>query len=292
MRGVLTLAGEGTRMLPWTRGLRKEFLPLYDRSNGGPPSLKPVAHLALETLADAGASDVTLVVAPRDRSFVENYFTVDPSFLRRHAGHEDRLEETRRFYGTLGRLRLHFVVQPTVLGFGDAVLRSAAVIDRSPFVLHAADGALLERRRGELPRRMAELQEKEDLAAVLLVRRVEDARRYGVVEGKPHGRTDGILRLDVRQMQEKPARPRSHWAATAVYAFSSRLFPALRAVARERRGPELELTDAIARLVDEGDRVAALVLTPRHGEWRSVGSPEGYLRALNRSRRLALQRSA
>ena len=48
MRGVLTLAGEGTRMLPWTRGLRKEFLPLFDGGSvSGPPVLKPVAHLVL-----------------------------------------------------------------------------------------------------------------------------------------------------------------------------------------------------------------------------------------------------
>src|ERR1700674_4567784 len=98
MRGVLTLAGEGTRMLPWTRGLRKEFLPLYDRSPTGAPVLKPVAHLVLESMIDAGVQDVTLVVGAKDLAFVQNYFTVDREFLDRHAHQPDRLKETRRFY--------------------------------------------------------------------------------------------------------------------------------------------------------------------------------------------------
>lgn len=290
MRGVLTLAGEGTRMLPWTRGLRKEFLPLFDRGGDGPAVLKPVAHHVLETLVDAGANDVTLVVGGKDRAFVENYFRIDREFLDRHRHHAERLKETERFYGTLERLRLRFVVQPAPKGFGDAVLRAAPAVGDHPFVLHAADAVLLEPQRGRLVRLMARRREVEDLDAVLLVRRVADPRRYGVVEGERNGWEAGIRVLRVRGMEEKPAKPRSAWAATAVYAFSPRLFTALRAVARSERPRELEVTDAIRWILAEGGRVEALVLAPRDGRWRSVGSPDGYLRALKETQRRALER--
>src|SRR5690348_1663175 len=145
MRGVLTLAGEGTRMLPWTRGLRKEFLPLFSRADGGRPHLKPVAHYVLETLVAAGVTDVTLVVGRKDREFVENYFSVDRKFLSRHAEHPDRIRETERFYRTLNRLRLRYAVQSAPRGFGDAVLQAEKTVGREPFVLHAADAALMER---------------------------------------------------------------------------------------------------------------------------------------------------
>lgn len=289
MRGVLTLAGEGTRMLPWTRGLRKEFLPLFDRSDDGPAVLKPVAHHVLETLVDAGAHDVTLVVGAKDRSFVENYFRIDRAFLERHAHHAERIRETARFYGTLERLRLHYAVQPAPSGFGDAVLRAAPSVGPHPFLLHAADAVILEPRRGRLLRIMAARRDAEDLDAVLLVRRVADPRRYGVVEGAANGRLDGLRLLTVHGMEEKPAAPRSHWAATAAYAFSPRLFDALRAVARRDRPRELEVTDAIRWMLEAGGRVEALVLTPRAGHWRSVGSPDGYLRALKETQRRALR---
>lgn len=284
-RAVLTLAGEGTRMLPWSRGLRKEFLPLYDRGVNGTSVLKPIAHLVLEALMGAGVSDVTLVVQPRDLSLVQEYFTVDPLFLQRHGRHPERLAETRDFYAKLRDLRIRYAVQPSPLGFGDAVLRAEPYVGREPFLLQASDGVVLERVRGAVHHAMGERLVEEGLDAVLLVRRVPDPRRYGVVEGELRGRFGSWRRLTVERMEEKPAHPRSHWAATALYAFSPRLFDALRA-ARKRSPPEteLELTSGIRELIAEGGRVEALVLDPG-AQWQSVGSPEGYLRTLRATHR-------
>ncbi|HKS59444.1 MAG TPA: sugar phosphate nucleotidyltransferase [Thermoplasmata archaeon] len=285
MRGVLTLAGEGTRMLPWTRGLRKEFLPVWDQGANGTPVLKPVAHVVLETLVGAGIDDVTLVVAPKDLAFVQNYFTIDQPFLKRHQHHAERLRETTQFYTTLRALRLRFAVQPRPRGFGDAVLQTEPFVGHEPFVLHAADAVLLERHRGELPRLMHRIRDKDGLDGVLLVRRVTDPRRYGVVEGMPDGSVGAYRRLNVRRMEEKPPHPRSHWAATAVYAFAPELFGALKRIRDGRRPRELELTEAIQELIREGRRIDALVVDPRRAEWRSVGSPEGFLKALKATRR-------
>jgi len=290
MHGVLTLAGEGTRMLPWTRGLRKEFLPLYAGSPNGAPVLKPVAHLALETLADAGVTNVTLVVRARDREYIRNYFSIDHDFLRRHSHHPDRLEETRRLYETLEDLRIHYALQPNPRGFGDAVLRAQRQVGHHPFLLHAGDAVLLESHRGRLLRRMAELRDREDLDAVVLVRRVADPRRYGVVVAEPDAWENGLRRLKVRAMVEKPAKAPSPWAATAVYAFSPRLFDSLRSLSRAHPQRELELTEAIADSIHDGGEVAALVLTPKHGEWCSVGSPDGFLKSLRRTRSRAVHR--
>lgn len=278
--GVLTLAGEGTRMLPWSRGLRKEFLPLYDRGLDGAPVLKPIAHLVLEAFMAAGVGDATLVVQPRDLALVQEYFTVDTGFLERHRHHPERLAETRRFYAKLQALRLRYAVQSHATGFGDAVLRAEPYVGARPFLVQASDGIVLEEPRGAVHRSMIDLLQSEGLDGVLLVRRVPDARRYGVVEGRPAGRFEGRQRIDVVRMEEKPDRPRSRWAATALYAFSPRLFDALREVHTEVGArTELELTAGVQRLLSDGRSVSALVLQPSNG-WRSVGSPEGYYRAL------------
>jgi UTP--glucose-1-phosphate uridylyltransferase len=287
MQGVLTLAGEGTRMLPWSRGLRKEFLPLYDHGANGSAVLKPVAHLALETLAAAGADEITLVVGSRDLITAQNYFSIDRQFLRRHAHHKERLTETEKFYERLQELRLRFAIQPRPHGFGDAVLQAQHFVGAEPFLLHAADAALLEPERGAALLRMAALRDREDLDAVLLVRKVADPRRYGVIIGKPRAREGPFDCLEVTEMEEKPESPKSHWAATAVYAFSPRIFRALEVIERREHPRELELTSAIERRMEEGGRVAALVLKPRLGEWRSLGSVDGYLRALRRTEQLS-----
>ena len=292
MEAVLTLAGEGTRMLPWSRGLRKEFLPLYDRGSNGVPVLKPVAHLVVESLVAAGAFHLTIVHQPRDAQSVRNYFSVDPAFLRRHRQHGERLTETRRLYDTLRRLRISYAVQPRPRGFGDAVLQAKRAVGGQRFFLHAGDGVLVEPRRGTLLRAMGALIEREDLDAVLLVRKVADPRRYGVVEGRPGRSVDGLRRLDVDAMVEKPPRPRSHWAATAAYAFRPSIFEALEQYRREERPHELELTDGIRTLLADGGRVASLVMSPRVGEWWSVGSPEGFRRALARTRVIASRATA
>jgi UTP--glucose-1-phosphate uridylyltransferase len=292
MQAVVTLAGEGTRMLPWSRGLRKEFLPLYDRGANGSPVLKPVAHLVVETLVRAGADRITVVAQPKDEEFVRNYFTVDPSFLERHRAHAERLTDTRRFYRTIAGVRFTVVAQPHALGFGDAVLRAGPSVRKRPFFLHAGDGVLIEPRRGFLLRAMGELLENDEADGVLLVRRVDDPRRYGVVEGRLAEPVRGIRRIEVTGMVEKPPHPRTHWAATAVYAFRPVLFTALEASRRARHPRELELTDGIRTLLDRGARIAALVLDPRLGEWRSVGSPEGFARALARTRTLARRKTA
>jgi len=287
MEAVVTLAGEGTRMLPWSRGLRKEFLPLYDRGETGAPVLKPVAHLVVETLVAAGAFHLTIVHQPRDAEQVRNYFSIDPAFLRRHSQHGERLTETRRFYDTLSRLRVSFVVQERPGGFGDAVGCAQDSVGGQRFFLHAGDAILLEPHRGRLMRAMAALLERDGLDAVLLVRKVANPRRYGVVEGRPGPAVHGIPRLDVTGMVEKPERPKTHWAATAVYALHPSIFPALEKVRKAQHPRELELTDGIRSLLSDGGKVAALILRPRSGEWWSVGSPEGFGRALARTRAVA-----
>ncbi len=288
MRGVVTLAGDGSRMLPWARGVRKEFLPLFDRPTTvhGEPVLKPVTHLVVEALAAARVRDIVLVVRPENQTFVESYFTIDRSLLRRHADQPDRLRETQRFYRTLGHLSFRTALQPSPLGFGDAVLRAAPFLGHDPFVVHAGDAVIVERERGAILRSMIALRNREGLDAVLLVRRVKDPRRYGVIEGRPLSRVDGVQRLRVDRMEEKPERPRSKWAATAVYVFGPAVLTQLRRRARTHLR-ELELTDGITDLLGEGANIEALVLSTRAGLWHSVGSPDRYVRALLETRALA-----
>ena len=233
MHAVVTLAGEGTRMLPWSRGLRKEFLPLYDRVEhrrtrpeaGRPPGRRGARGRGRRAHHDRRP-------APGRR--------VRPELLQRrprlpppppsHPGppHRDPaiLSDPRP-----GPVQLRLPASRAA-GFGDAVLQSEGVVGRNPFFLHAGDGIVLEPHRGAALRAMGQIREKEDLDAVLLVRKVADPRRYGVIEGVPDGKTGPYRRFRVTAMMEKPERPKTQWAATAVYAFGTRLYRPSRRSAR------------------------------------------------------------
>jgi UTP--glucose-1-phosphate uridylyltransferase len=279
MKAVVTMAGEGTRMLPVTIGLRKEMLPLFYRGENGNAALAPVAHLAVHSLYKAGVTDITMVVG-RDVESVLRYFTPDESVLRRHAHHTERLVETIALHDMLSRIHFTWVVQNKPLGFGHAVLSAAATVGHEPFLLHAADAMLLEREQGTVLRMMAALREKEEASVVLFVRKVADPRRYGVVTGVPGGRWEGHSFLKVSAMEEKPVHPKSSWAATALYSFGGEIFDALKEI-HSKKGGELEVTSGISQLISTGHKVLAIQCNPAREKWLSVGSPEGYYRAVS-----------
>lgn len=290
MKAVVTMAGEGTRMLPATKGLRKEMLPLFYRGRQGNPTLAPVVHLVVRTLHAAGVDELVMVVG-RDQSSVVRYFEVDDVFVERHLHHPERLIETLALHHLVKSIRFHWVTQDNPRGFGDALLRARRTVGPHPFLLHAADAVLWEPEPGRLARAMETLRAREKASVVLLVRKVADPRKYGVVEGRVEGSLDGTRYLSVSRMEEKPERPRTSWAATAVYAFSPEIFTALQAESR-KNPKELEVTSAIERLVTEGEKVLAVVLPPARGQWLSVGSPEGYLRAVRRTYQRSLRPAA
>jgi len=275
------MAGEGTRMFPATLGLRKEMLPLFYRGESGEATLAPVAHMAVSSLSRAGATDLTMVVG-RDVESVLRYFTPDSSVLRRHANHTERLVETIALHEMLSRIHFTWVVQNKPMGFGHALLSAAPAVGHEPFLLHAADAFLLERDQGHVLRMMSTLREKEGASVVLFVRRVADPRRYGVVTGNARGRWEGHSFLRVTEMEEKPEHPKSPWAATALYSFGEEIFGALKEIVAKTPG-ELEVTAGISHLIESGHKVLAIQCNPTREKWLSVGSPEGYFKALRQT---------
>jgi dTDP-glucose pyrophosphorylase len=283
------MAGEGSRLLPVTKGLRKEMLPLFYQGKGGVPVLAPVAHLVVNSLHAAGVDNITMVVG-NDAANLLRYFTPDGALLDRHAHHQDRLVETLALYDLLSRVHFSWVIQSSPAGFGDALLRSSAAVGDHPFLLHAADAILMERQAGRALSAMKSFLSEKKAGAVLFVRKVRDPRRYGVVEGVAAGRWEGYRTLRVTGMEEKPTAPRSSWAATAMYAFTPEIFDILREIHGRDPTRELEVTSGIEGLIARGRPVFALVSRPAEERWLSVGSPEGYFRALHYSYRAATRK--
>ncbi|MGH2917953.1 MAG: UTP--glucose-1-phosphate uridylyltransferase [Solirubrobacteraceae bacterium] len=263
---VVPVAGLGTRLLPATKSQPKEMLPV-----GG----KPVVQHVVEELAAAGIERVVFVTG-RGKGAIEDHFDRDPvlrAALERRG--DQALLRRLAFEEELG-LSFAYTRQREPLGLGDAVLCAEGLGGEAPFAVALGD-AILRGPHDTTPivQRLADALEQHDAACAIAVRDVPRAEtsRYGIVATRDTGR---VVRVDGVVEKPEPDAAPSTLAIAARYVMTPAIFAALRATPRAPNG-ELELTDAIARLVDEGETVVAVRLgdTQRY----DVGTPESHAAA-------------
>ena len=204
-----------------------------------PVANKPVLFYGIEAMAAAGIADVGIIIAPE---------TGDE--IRAAAGDGSR-------FG----VAITYVEQDEPLGLAHASLTAEAYLDGDPFVMYLGDNLLqggitdlVEAFRASAP------------DALILLTPVDDPQNYGVAELDG----DRVVRL-----VEKPAQPATDLALVGVYMFTAGIHDAARAIEPSDRG-ELEITDAIQYLVDEGRRVEPHIV---RGWWKDTGRLEDMLEA-------------
>jgi glucose-1-phosphate thymidylyltransferase len=200
---------------------------------------KPLLGHVLSSLAAAGLHEIGLVVGHH------------PEAVKRYVGdgHQWGISAT-------------YITQEQPLGLGHAIKQAHSFVGDASFVVYLGDNLLehgihdfVDEFRGS------------DMAASLLLKTVEDPRRYGVAVVDDQGH---VVRL-----VEKPSDPPSSLAVIGVYAFESVIFDAIDAIKPSPRG-ELEITDAIQHLVGQGATVNTRIL---EGFWEDAGEPKALLRA-------------
>jgi glucose-1-phosphate thymidylyltransferase len=234
-------SGDGLKGLVLSGGRGTRLRPLTHTSAKQlvPVANKPVLFYGLESLAAAGITDVGIVVAP------------------------ETAEEVRAAAGDGSRfgVSITYLPQDAPRGLAHAVLTAEDFLGDSPFVMYLGDNLL---RDGISDLVEAFRRERPD--ALILLTPVPDPESYGVAE-----LDDGR----VSRLVEKPPDPRSDLALVGVYMFTPSIFDAARAISPSARG-ELEITDAIQRLVDDGARVDPHVVS---GWWKDTGRVEDVLEA-------------
>ena len=278
-KAVVPAAGLGTRLLPVTKEFPKEMLPVFFRGRGRRLYLKPLLQAVFEQLYDAGFSEYCFIVG-RGKRAIEDHFTPDWDFVGylESTKKVEIAEELRVFYKRISHSTITFVNQPRPIGFGDAVLRAKAFTGGEDFLVHAGDDLILSKDNNYV-RRLIRAFEELSADAAFLVERVEQPMRYGVVEAIQV--TDGIYRVE--RIAEKPKVPRSDMVAIAVYVFKPTIYGEIERL-EPGVGGEIQLTDAIQSLIDEGSMVYAVEL--REGKRVDVGTSEMYWNALETTYKL------
>lgn len=196
-----------------------------------PVANKPVLFYGVEALVEAGVTDIGIIVAP-------------------HTG--DEVREAVGDGSAFGA-KVTYIEQDRPAGLAHAVLTAEDFIDGAPFVMYLGDNLLREGVPGLVDRFRDETPD-----AMILLTQVDDPSAFGVAELEG----ERVVRL-----VEKPENPPSNMALVGVYLFSPAIFEAAKRLQPSDRG-ELEITEAIQTLIDDGREVRSEIVT---GWWKDTG---------------------
>lgn len=203
-----------------------------------PVANKPILFYGLEALAEAGVREVGIIVGDTEPE------------IRRAVGD-----------GSAWGLSVTYIRQEAPLGLAHAVITAEEFLGDTPFVMYLGDNLIKE----GIAEFVEEFQRK-DVDALILLSRVAEPQRFGVAELEGNR----IVRL-----VEKPKVPPSDLALVGAYMFQPVILEAARSIKPSWRN-ELEITDAIQYLIDNGYRVEAHIIS---GWWKDTGRLEDLLEA-------------
>ena len=259
-KAVFPVAGLGSRFLPVTKASPKEMLPIVD---------KPLIQYAVEEAAGAGITDMIFITGRNKRAIEDHFDKAYELETELAARNKTALLETVQS-ATPSGINCIYIRQTEALGLGHAVLCAEPVIGDEAFAVLLADDLI----DAAVPvmRQMTDVAEREQYSVIgVMPVPAADVGSYGIVETEGEGRVARISRI-----VEKPkaGTTTSTLGVVGRYVLTPRIFHHLRTMPAGAGG-EIQLTDGIARLLDD-EKVLALEFEGRRYD---CGNKLGYLEA-------------
>jgi UTP--glucose-1-phosphate uridylyltransferase len=236
-KALIPAGGFGTRLLPATKAVPKELLPIVD---------KPLVQFIVEELVESGFEELVLVTG-RQKGSIEDHFDSLPE-LEAFLETKGKADQLQTMQALSKMIRIVSVRQPQPLGLGHAVLCAKSIIRDEPFAVLLPDDLIVSKRPciGQLADVFNEFG-----SPVIAIQRVPDTdvTHYGII--RPRTVRDGLH--EVIDMIEKPSREQaySNLAIIGRYVLPPDIFSALEETP-PGAGGEIQLTDAIKRMLGRG----------------------------------------
>jgi UTP--glucose-1-phosphate uridylyltransferase len=260
-KAVIPAAGLGTRFLPVTKAVAKELLPIVD---------VPTLQLIVEEAAASGMEDV-LIITRSGKEAIETYFSPAPD-LEAHLQAKGKDALLARLESLKHLPRLHFIKQDQQLGLGHAISLAEDFAAGEPVAVLLGDDVV----SAQIPatRQLCDVYQATGCSVVGVQPVAREAiHKYGIVAPKEEAVGAAVA---LQGMVEKPSADQapSNLAILGRYVLTPGIFQALRHTA-PGKGGEIQLTDALARLLQTEDVYAC----PFQGRRYDVGDQQGFIEA-------------
>lgn len=260
-KAVFPVAGLGTRILPATKSIPKELLPVVD---------KPILQYVVDEAINAGIKELVFVVS-RTKTSIQDY--LDKSYeLEAELEKKNKTKELELLRSLVpDDVHCSYVRQSEALGLGHAILCARAAVGDEPFAVILPDDLMED--EWLLKKMVDKYREKQ--ASVIAVETVEADRtdRYGIVEIAESA--DDLHRINAIVEKPSPDKAPSNLAVVGRYILTAEIFPLLEKTT-PGVGGEIQITDAIATLLQQQDVYA----WEFHGKRFDCGHKSGYLEAI------------
>lgn len=261
-KAVIPAAGFGTRMLPASKSVPKEMLPIYD---------KPTLHHIVKEVVDSGITDILIIIS-KDKGSIEDYF--DVNFELEYELNKKSSEISREIHELSKMANIYTIRQKKKNGLGDAIKYAESFVGDEPFAILLGDD-IIYNTSDEIPciKQMADIYEKKE-SPILGVQKVswDDVDKYGIVNGVKT--SDRIT--EVESLVEKPSREEAttNLAILGRYIVTPDIFPILHET-KPGKNNEIQLTDALNKLAEKRKMIAYDFIGKRY----DVGNKLGFVKA-------------
>ncbi len=261
-KAVIPAAGLGTRMLPISRAVPKEMLPIVDRP--------AISYLVDEAVA-SGITDI-LIITNRDKDMIEDYFDISPEYEQKLLS-SGKIAEIDAMYECANRANIYFIRQKVTKGLGHAVGCARAFVGNDPFAVLYGDDIIFS--KTPVCRQLIDAYEKYG-RAVCGVKAVPDelVSKYCTLKTSPIEGSENCFLVD--DMIEKPKKEQiwSNYSILGRVLLTPDIFDIIDAMP-PGAGGEIQLTDAMKKL----SQTVGMTAVDFEGTRYDMGSKLGFLTA-------------
>ena len=256
-KAIVAVAGSGTRLLPATKSMPKEMLPILD---------KPIIQLVVEELAEAGIEDI-IFVTRWDKKPLEDHFDHNWALAEelKKNGKEEAWEKIKKISNLANFI---YVRQKGPYGNGTPVLSASSIVEGEPFVYVWGDD-LVKSKESFTKKMIRDYEKNEKLMIGVQEVPKKDVDRYGIVKLKKGS-------MQIEDIIEKPsvAEAPSRLADFGRMILNQEIIEILKNTPLGK-GNELWIVDAIRKYIKKGGEFYAKEV--EDGEWLTTGDPLNYL---------------
>jgi len=260
-KAVIPAAGFGTRMLPWSKSVPKEMLPIVD---------KPAIQYIIEEAVASGIEDI-LIITGRGKSALDDYFDYSPE-LESKLSLSGKLSDLEAVRGPADIANIFYVRQKEMKGLGHAIWRAKAFVGDSPFAVLLPDDIMMADK--PVTKQLIDDAEKYNASAVGTQKVSLDfipkysSLKVAVLE-------DRVFKVSDMNEKPTPAEAFSEYAILGRYVLTPEIFELLANI-QPGYGGEIQLTDGLNALCKQSDMVAV----DFEGKRYDAGNLQGYLETM------------